>query len=209
MERLSRVAVPRTYLVSELVRDLLSVTARAPALWSIWVKRRLSPAMREKIIVAVAQANACRMCEHAHTRLALEAGVTDAELAALERMDAESLDRRTWLALAYARERTQAGFAPLSDVEIHPGLREELGLQTLRDIEDVSRVMTVANRVANTLNALSDRLRGNPVPGSKLADELVINVLLLPAAWLGVVVAAIRQRKSPFVLWRQARGYEV
>ena len=69
--------------------------------------------------------------------------------------------------------------------------------------------MTVANRVANTLNALSDRLRGRPVPGSRLADELVINVLLLPGAWLGVVFAAVRQRKSPFAIWRQARGYQV
>jgi len=210
MERLSRAAVPRTYLVSQLVRDLLSVIARAPALWSIWVRRKLPPAMREKIIVAVAQANACSMCEHAHTRMALEAGVTDAELAALEQMDPESLDRRTWLALAYARERTQADFAPLSDAEeVHPGLGEELGLQTVRDVEDVARVMTVANRVANTLNALSDRLRGRPVPGSRLPDELVINVLLLPGAWLGVVFAAVRQSKSPFAIWRQARGYEV
>lgn len=205
MERLSRTAVPRTYLVSQLVRDLLSVIARAPAMWSIWVRRRLPPTMREKIIVAVAQANACRMCEHAHTRMALEAGVTDAELAALEQMDPESLDRRTWLALAYARERTQADFAPLSEAEIHPGLGDELGPQTVRDVEDVARVMTVANRVANTLNALSDRLRGRPVPGSRLADELVINALLLPAAWLGTLVAAVRQRKSPFDVWRQAR----
>jgi AhpD family alkylhydroperoxidase len=209
VEGLSREAVPRTYLVSQLVRDLLSVSTRAPALWSIWVRRRLPPATREKIIVAVAQANACRMCEHAHTRMALEAGVTDAELAALEQMDPETLDRRTWLALAYARERTQADFAPLSDAEVYPGLEKELGLQTVRDVEDVARVMTVANRVANTLNALSDRLRGRAVPGSRLADELVINVLLLPAAWLGTLVAAARQRKSPFELWRQARGYEV
>jgi AhpD family alkylhydroperoxidase len=198
--------IPRTYRVAELFRDLITVMGRIPALWSIWVGGRLPRAMREKVIVAVAQANACRMCEHAHTRMALEAGVTDSELAALERMDAEGLNRRTWLALAYARERAKDDFAPVSDPKTRQALDEELGPQVVCDIEDVARVMTVANRVANTLNALSDRLRGRPVPGSRLADELVINLLLLPGAWLGTLIAAMRQRKSPFEVWRQARG---
>lgn len=207
MEERRRGPVPRTYRVADLFRDLLSVMERAPALWSIWVGGRLPRALREKVIVAVAQANACRMCEHAHTRMALEAGVTDAELAALEEMDEQSVDRRTWLALAHARERAAADFAPALDAEAQQAIDKELGLQTARDVEDVARVMTVANRVANTLNALSDRRRGRPIPGSRFADELLINILFLPGAWLGTLVAAIRQRKSPFAVWRQARGY--
>jgi AhpD family alkylhydroperoxidase len=198
---------PRTYRVPDLFRDLATVFTRAPTLLSIWVGGRLPSAMREKVIVSVAQANACSMCEHAHTRLALEAGVTDAELAALERMNPQALDRRTWLALAYARERTKADFAPVSDPDSQRALEKELGVQTVRDVEDVARVMTVANRIANTLNALSDRRRGRPIPGSRLPDELVINILFLPGAWLGTLVAALRQRKSPFAVWRQARGY--
>jgi len=199
--------IPRTYRVPELFRDLVSVLGRGPALLSIWVGGRLPRATREKVIVSVAQANACRMCEHAHTRMALEAGVTDAELAALETMDAQSLDRRTWLALAYARERAEADFAPVADPDALHALERELGAQTVRDVEDVARAMTVANRVANTLNALSDRRRGHPIPGSRLPDELVINFLFLPGAWLGTLIAAFRQRKSPFAVWRQARGY--
>lgn len=189
------------------MRDLVSVCARVPSLLSIWVGGRLPRALREKVIVAVAQANACRMCEHAHTRMALEAGMTDAELAALEQMDPQGLDRRTWLALAYARERAEADFASSSEEEARQAVEEVLGPHMTRDIEDVARVMTVANRIANTLNALSDRRRGRPIPGSPLADELVINALFLPGAWLGTLVAAIRQRKSPFAVWRQARGY--
>ena len=202
-----RGAVPRTYRVPELLRDLLAVVARVPALASIWLSGRLPPATREKVIVAVAQANACRMCEHAHTRMALEVGVTDSELAALEQMDPEGLDRQTWLALAYARERAAADFTPSSNEQTRQAVEETLGRQATRDIEDVARVMTVANRVANTLNALSDRRRGRPNPASRLADELVINVLFLPGACLGTLVAAVRQRKSPFAIWRQARSY--
>jgi AhpD family alkylhydroperoxidase len=158
--------------------------------------------MREKVIVAVARVNACPMCEHAHTRMALDAGVTDAELAALEGTANGAIDRRTFLALAYARERVAADFDGAPDPETSRALDAELGSQAARDIEDVARVMTVANRIANTLKGLSDRRRGRPVPGSRLVDELVINALFLPGAWLGIFVAAVRQRRSPVALWR-------
>jgi AhpD family alkylhydroperoxidase len=206
MGRSDRPPIPRTYRVPELFEDLRWVLARLPALLAIGVGGRLSRALREQVVVAVAQVNACRMCEHAHTRMALEAGVTDAELAALENMDERALDRNTWLALAHARERVAANFAPVAEDAQQSALREALGEQTVRDVEDMARVWTVANRIANTLNALSDRRRGRPVPGSRLADELLINLLFLPGAWLGTLIASARQRKSPFEVWRQARG---
>lgn len=197
---------PRTYTVPELIRDLKWVASRLPSLWSIWMGGRLSRPLREQIIVAVAQVNACRMCAHAHTRMALEAGVTDAELAALENMDEEAFDRSTWLAITHARERTKADFARLERNAESESLADGLERQTYDDVEDVARVMTVANRIANTLNALPDRWRGSPVPGSRLPDELLINFVFLPGAWLGTLVAAARQRKSPIAVWRQARG---
>ncbi len=197
---------PRVFTVPELLRDLGWVATRLRQLWSIWVRRRLSPALREQVIVAVAQTNACRMCEHAHARQALAAGVSDAELAALESMDEEIFDRPTWLAVAHARSRVKADFAPDQGDELEANVIEVLGAQTCRDVEDVARVMTVANRIANTLNALPDRRRGRAVPGSRLLDELVINLLFLPGAWLGTLIAATRQRKSPIAVWRQARA---
>ncbi len=198
--------VPSVYTLTELFADLGSVLTRAPALWTIWIGGRLPRALREQVIVAVAKVNACRMCEHAHSRMALEAGVSDAEIAALEDMDPSAFDRRIWLAITHARERTRANFAPVAEDASQEALNEALSAQTRSDVENVARVMTVANRIANTLNALPDRWRGNPVPESRLFDELVINFLFLPGAWLGTLVAATRQRKSPFAVWRQARG---
>jgi AhpD family alkylhydroperoxidase len=198
--------VPRVYSLRELFKDLGTLIRRVPALISIWIGGRLPRDLREKVIVAVAQVNACKMCEHAHTRMALEAGVSDAELAALENMDEGAFDRRSWLALAHARDRTKSGFAPITDVASRDALANEIGAQTVDDVEDIARVMTMANRVANTLNALSDRRRGEAIPGSRFVDELVINIMFLPGAWLGTLIAAGRQRKSPFAVWRQARG---
>ena len=196
---------PRVYSVRELLSDLRWVMTRMKELWSIWVGGRLSPALREQVIVAVAQTNACGMCEHAHARHALAAGVSDSELAALENMDEDAFDRPTWLAVSHARSRTKADFTPGEGNELEAAVVEALGRQTCSDTEDVARVMTVANRIANTLNALPARRRGRPFPGSRLGDELVINLLFLPGAWLGTLVAATRQKKSPLAVWRQAR----
>jgi hypothetical protein len=51
--------------------------------------------------------------------------------------------------------------------------------------------MGLANRSANTLEALRERLRGRPVPGSRVGDELALGsvvALSIPpvAAYLGV-----------------------
>lgn len=197
---------PRLYLVRELLADLGWIMTHLKELWPIWAEGRLSPALREQVIVAVAQTNKCSMCEHAHARHALEAGVSDAELAAVENMDKEAFDRSTWLAVAHARSRTRAEFAPGEGNELEAAVVEALGPQVCRDTENVARVMTVANRVANTLNALPARRRGNPVPGSRLGDEIVINFLFLPGAWLGTLIAAMRQRTSPLAVWRQTRS---
>ena len=206
MQKFQNHPFPRVYSVRELLGGLRWVMTHLRELWPIWVAGRLSPALREQVIVAVAQTNECSMCEHAHARHALAAGVSDAELAALENMDEEAFDRPTWLAVAHARLRTKADFAPGEGNDLEAAVVEALGPQTCRDVEDVARVMTVANRVANTLNALPARRRGNPVPGSRLADELLINLFFLPGAWLGTLIAATRQRKSPLEVWRQARS---
>ena len=124
-------------------------------------------------MVAVAQANACRWCSLAHRQWALAEGVSDAELAALEDRDAEKFDRRTWAALAWADARTRADLGPVP-VEFEDELARHYNSAERDDLDLVTTVMTIANRSANTFNALLARLRGRPVPESRLLDELLV-----------------------------------
>ena len=55
--------------------------------------------------------------------------------------------------------------------------------------------------------------KGNIVVCGKLGGQrgtaLVLSLFLITVLTvLGTMVAAIRQRKSPFAVWRQARGYQ-
>ena len=165
--------VARTTDAPTLLAQTAWILRRLPRVAAIWGARRLDPKLREQVMLAVAQANACRWCTLAHRRWALSEGVTDAELAALEGQDAERFDRRTWAAIAWADARARANLGPAP-----PEFEEELARyysSTERDDLDVVTIMmTIANRSANPLDALLARLHGRPVPGSRLLDELQI-----------------------------------
>ncbi len=124
-------------------------------------------------MLAVAQANACRLCTLAHRRWALAEGLTNAELAALENQDPERFDRRTWAAIAWADARARASLGPVP-AEFEDELARYYSAAERDDLDLVTTVMTVANRSANTFDALLARLRGRRVHGSRLLDELPI-----------------------------------
>lgn len=166
-------AVPATTSTAALLVQTGRIVPRLPDVAAIWGMRRLDPKLREEVMLAVAQANACRLCTLAHRRWALAEGVTDAELAALEDQDPERFDRRTWAAIAWADARVRASLGPVP-AEFEHELARYYGAAERDDLDLVTTVMTVANRSANTFDALLARLRGRPVPGSRLLDELVI-----------------------------------
>lgn len=74
---------------------------------------------------------------------------------------------------------------------------ERLSEVKRREVEVVARVMTVANRCANTLDALVARRSGAPAQDSRLLDEVVI------AGLAGLMILAVaprmmRYRKASF-----------
>ena len=146
-------------------------------------------------MVAVARANACRWCTLAHRRWALSEGVTDEELAAIEGQDAERFDRRTWAAIAWAQARTRTDLGPVPD-ELEAELARHYDESERADLGLVTDAMGVANRSANTFDALLDRLRGRPVAGSRVGDELV----------LGSVVAMTIAPVATFLALRRLLG---
>ncbi|MHB1569183.1 MAG: carboxymuconolactone decarboxylase family protein [Solirubrobacteraceae bacterium] len=158
---------------SELLVEAGRLVRRVPDVAAIWGARRLDPKLREEVMVAVAQANMCRWCSLAHRQWALAEGVSDSELAGLEELDAEKFDRRTWAAIAWADARTRADLGPVP-VEFEDELARHYSPAERDDLDLVTTVMTIANRSANTFDALLARLRGRPIPESGLLGELLV-----------------------------------
>ncbi len=151
---------------------------------AIWFGNdRIEPAFREELMLAVAGANSCRQCSYAHREWALAEGLLEAELVALEGLDAESFDAKTWAAVAWVQEAARSDFTAVPEA-IDANFKALYGFQEQADIELVARTMAWMNRVSNTVDAAVERLRRRPVPGSGVGREVlavVVYALVVPA----------------------------
>ena len=179
---------------------------RSRDLWAIYLQRRLEPAFREEIMVAVAGANYCRQCSFAHRQWALAEGLSEAELAALEGVDPESFDARTWAALAWAQAYARSDFGNVPEA-VDANFRQHCSAQEQADIELIVRTMYWMNETSNGVRAMLKRLKRTPVPGSGLHRELEAVLLYALIAPVIVVVLSVKQRRNPISLIREMRPF--
>lgn len=134
------------------------VLKRSRDLGGVYLRGRLRPDERERIMVAVSRINACEGCTYVHERWALRAGVSDEELHGLELGDLSGLDGRARAAVVYASARAEAGFKGPVTPEV---ISASSGLtpREVSAIEAVARAMTLANMTVNTTESLLEKLR--------------------------------------------------
>ncbi len=140
-------------------------------------QRRLSRAFAEKIMLTVTEVNGCRYCSYAHARLALKAGISEVELRQLLGGDFEYVPAYELVALTfaqhYAEQRDQF------EASAWQRLVEAYDDQTARDILAYIRLITFANLIGNTFDAVLSRLAGQPAPRSRFLEEIGVLVLAL------------------------------
>lgn len=195
----------KTYSLRRLLADVAALVIRAGDV--VDMTAAMEPALREQVMLAVARTNACRYCVFAHTDAGRHAGLTDADLARLEGMDPADFNRGSWSAIAYARALAEADFGPL-DADVVGTVVAEHGEDGRRHIETASRVMTVSNLAGNTVDALLSRLRGDPAPGSRAVDEVVISSVWLVGAALTTFNILRARPQSPLALLAEFRASE-
>lgn len=191
----------RAYTLPKLVEQARPLVSRRRDVAAIW-RGRVDPGLREQIMVAVAQVNGCRYCCYVHTQWAQLEGTTDEDLARLEGLDPETFDRDEWLAISYATALAEGDFAD-SKSEVAAEIERRSGPQRREDIETIARAMTLANRMANTLDAFLSRLKGRPDAEGRAFDEALIASVLLVTGPFTVVVLAARLRMSPIRFTRE------
>jgi AhpD family alkylhydroperoxidase len=188
----------RTTTAAQALRDTAALTRRTPELIAIWGRGRVDPALREEVMLAVAEANACNLCSLAHRRWAAAEGVSDEELAAIEDRDPEQFDRATWAAIAWAQARTRADLSPVPE-ELEAELARHYDEGGRADLELITQAMGMANRTANTFDALLERLRGRPVAESRVGDELALGTvvaLTIPPVTAYLTVRSLVKRRT-------------
>ncbi len=128
--------------------------------------RRIDPALREGVMVAVSRMNRCRHCTAIHSAWGESVGL------ALEGEPGEPL--------ASAARYARCLLASSDPAEARRALALHLDEEAIRQVEAVTRLIELANRCGNTWDAFLARLEGRAVAGSSLADELAVLLALAP-----------------------------
>ncbi len=186
----------------EFGRLTVHLLRRVPDLGAIWFGGRLDPAFREELMVSVAGVNSCRQCSFAHREWALAEGLPEADLAALEGLEPEHFDARTWAAIAWAQAAAGSDFADVPEL-VGANFRQQFSPQEQADIELVAKTMAWMNRASNTVDAGLSRLRRRPVPESGVLRELVALLAYGLVTPVILIVLAVKQRRGPLSLVRE------
>lgn len=191
----------RIFTLSTFAASARDLFAHLDELHSALAQHRISRAFSEKIMMAVTQVNGCRYCSYAHTRMALQAGVSEPELRDLLMGEFNHLPEHELIAVLFAQHYAEQ--ADHYDATAWQALTETYGLDAANDILAHIRVITFANLYGNTLDALLERLRFRPVPGSHFFDEVTVlsaGATVVPG---GLFLGMIARRLSAAVFQRR------
>jgi AhpD family alkylhydroperoxidase len=196
----------RTQTLGEWLAGIRCILARRRDVWAIAVEHRMDPALREAVMVAVAHANACRVCSYVHQTEALRVGLSQEDVERITAGSAALGDPQLAAATIYAQARAEEGFGPVPEA-LRGRLVEVFGTREADDVELAGRAMHQANMLMNALEALRARGRGQVPVGSRLADDLALGAFGLFLIVLGIPFLAVAWRRSPIAVFREMLGF--
>jgi AhpD family alkylhydroperoxidase len=159
-------------------------------------QRRISRAFAEKIMLTVTRVNGCRYCSYAHARMALKAGIGEAELMQLMSGEFNDAPADEIVALTFAQHYAEQ--RDRFELKAWQRLVEAYGDHAARDILAYIRTITFANLIGNTFDAVLSRFVGRPAPDSHLIEELSVLLLTTALTPIGILVILVRQIAAVF-----------
>lgn len=146
----------RFYTPRSFYSDLVELLARRSEIRGTMQSGRVSRAFAEKIMMAVTAVNRCRYCARYHTRLALEEGVPQDEIARILALELDEFPAEEAVALAFAQHWAETAGHPDPEAERH--FHAFYGPETSQDLLHWMRMINVGNLAGNTWDAILWRL---------------------------------------------------
>lgn len=120
-----------------------------------WFHRRklnkaISPAFRERLMLAVTAVYGCRYCSYFHARQGLKSGIDSEEAVALLAGNQDGCPPEEAIALLYAQHWAESNANP--DAEATERLERTYGVETVKAINLTLRMVRVGNLAGNLLD---------------------------------------------------------
>ncbi len=186
----------KIYSHSEFYRSLYKAVRSVRHLAWARKKELLSQNAIERIMLAVTEVNGCEVCSYAHTKMALEKGMSAKEIGDLLSGNADSVPEDEAIAIFFAQHYADSRGNPTE--ESWQRLTAQYGDAAAKGILGAARIMTAANIHGIALSAMARRLKGDPVSKTGLIYEVSIILSIIPYLPAAVVHAALADlRKVP------------
>lgn len=143
----------------------------------------LSSEFIERIMLAVTEVNGCEVCSYAHTKMALETGMSNDEIQMILSGSIENIPSEEATAIFFAQHYADNRGNPTK--ESWQRLVEVYGRDTALGILGAIRMIMIGNVHGIALSAFRNRLKGKPVKKSNLLYEITMIlsiIIFLPAA---------------------------
>lgn len=137
-------------------RDFLNTFRQRDRLRGLKQETWLTPAFRERLMLAVTAVNDCRYCSFYHAQRALAAGISESEIRRLQSGGFSGAPAGELPAMLYAQHWAEADDAP--DPEARAAFVEHYGADRAETIELVLRLIRAGNLLGNTWDYLLYRL---------------------------------------------------
>lgn len=161
-------------------------------------KNVLSIHFIERIMLAVTEVNGCEVCSYAHTKIALEEGMTDEEINMLLTGNLNDVSDDEMPAILFAQHYADTRGNPAE--EAWNQIVERYGTEKALGILGTIRTIMIGNIYGIALSAFRSRLKGKRIEKTNLFYELKMIlsiVVVLPAALVRILVGKLF--KSPVI----------
>jgi AhpD family alkylhydroperoxidase len=147
----------RTYKnLRDVFSDLSFPIRNRSRLREVSRKELISPAFRERLMLAVTAVNGCRYCSRFHAKQALKSGITTGEITELLAGDVANCPQDEAVAVVYAQHWAESNTHP--DSEAVQRLQQTYGREEAEAIHLILRMIRMANLLGNSWDYLIYRM---------------------------------------------------
>lgn len=167
-------------------------------------KKLISPQFKERIMLAVTEVNGCEACSYAHTKFALEEGMSPKEIDAILSGDTKEIPENELIGIFFAQHYTDNKGS--SSQESWQRLITEYGKDKAMIILAFTRMMNMANIYGIAISAIRDRFKGKPSGKTGLFYEISIIFAIFIYIPIAIVHALIEKLRKKSIYPYQAKA---
>ncbi|BDZ68227.1 carboxymuconolactone decarboxylase family protein [Methanobacterium ferruginis] len=153
---------------------------------------KLSSKFIERIMLAVTEVNECAICSYAHSKRALETGMTTEEIQKMLRGIIEDVPDDEVTAVMFAQHYADTRGNPT--LESWQRLVEIYGISRAMGILGAIRIIMIGNTYGIPWSSFFNRLKGKADPRSSLLYEInmmILGTLLIPISFIHTVISGL------------------